>query len=462
MATLTTRWRGVRVAGRSHPYRRAVASGLSLPDALTLIASNLLRRKGRVAVTALGVIVGTAAVIVLISLGAGLQRQALESLGTGVTELRVMAERGPGALRSAEPPRGGRSRRDPVILDSTRLAQIEALPGVLWVVPFEPVLGMLDVETGRRCTPSVSVIGLDPHRAEALELAVASGTFDLGRGQVVLGARVTQDLIGSGGPREITAAPATLVGQYLHLYGRRSTGAGEVAERRFRMQIVGILAPRGGRYDYSLFISEREAVDFNGWLLAQRRDPVRQGYAEALVKVADVQTAATVERDLLAMGFNFTSDLQLAETVEAYFGELQALLGGIAAISLLVAAFSIANTMLMAVCERTREIGLMKAIGASDRDIMVVFLGEAGSIGLLGGMSGVALGMALNGLINLGSTELAALRQLFGAGTRLRAYTPFWLPCFTVMFAFVVGVVAGLVPARRAVRLHPLTALKSK
>jgi putative ABC transport system permease protein len=436
---------------------RVVRSGLVLREWVALVIANLLRMKGRVVTTALGVVVGTAAVVVLISLGAGLQRQALQSLGTGVTELRVT-----GASRTVAPARGAQASQEPVIVDSAGLARIEALPGVAWAVPFEPVNGALDVQAGRMCKPSVRLVGLEPERASTLELEVAWGSLDLRRGQVVLGAQAARELLSSGGQQLAARAPSSLLGEFLHLYVRRLDASGGVIEKRFRMEVVGILAPRGVSYDFAYFVTEREALEFNGWLLTQRRDPTRQGYAEVLVKVTDLREAAEVEQQLVAMGLNVTSDLQQAEALGAYFGELQALLGGIAAISLLVAAFSIANTMLMAVCERTREIGLMKAIGASNRDVLLVFLGEAGSIGLFGGLSGVALGMVINSLINLVGEEATFLRQMFGTGTRLQAFTPLWLPFFAVGFAVVVGASAGLVPARRAARLRPIAALKSR
>ncbi len=442
-----------------------VKSGLLPRDWVRLVIDNLLRMKGRVVTTALGVIVGTAAVVVLISLGAGLQRQALDSLGTGVTEMQVRGTsnltRSPAGSASSTTRRGMPSS-DPVVIDSAGLARIEALPGVAWVVPFEPVMGALDVQAGRMCKPAVRVVGLDPQRVPALELEVAWGSLDLGRGQVILGAQVARGLIDSAGRHEAATATARLLGQPLNLYASRFDATGQVIEKRLRIEVAGILAPRGGSYDHTLFISEREALDLNGWLLAQRRDPTRQGYTEVLVKVADVQEAVAVEQQLTKLGLSVGSVRRQAEALEAYFGELQALLGGIALISLLVAAFSIANTMLMAVCERTREIGLMKAIGAGNRDIMLVFLGEAASIGLLGGICGVALGMGLNGLINLVGEEAGFLKQMFGTGTRLQTFTPLWLPFFAVGFAVMVGIVSGLVPARRAARLRPIAALKAK
>jgi putative ABC transport system permease protein len=119
----------------------------------------------------------------------------------------------------------------------------------------------------------------------------------------------------------------------------------------------------------------------------------------------------------------------------------------------------------MAIYERTREIGLMKAIGATNRDVMSVFLAEAGGIGLLGGIGGVLLGVALGGAVNLvGGTYLAAQAVQGGAAASdlnlTLAYTPPWLPIFALLFATLVGVVSGVYPAVRAAALSPITALK--
>jgi putative ABC transport system permease protein len=415
-------------------------------DLGALILANLRRTRGRVCATALGVVVGTAAVVVLVSLGAGLQRQALESLGSGVSEIRIT-----GGLQtssgSGAPAARSRSAQAPL------LAQIEALPGVAWAVGFEPLMASVDMELGQACLPSVRVVGIDQARVDQLGLELAGGSFDLDRGQVVLGARVAQKL---------NSSPDELVGRLVNLYVARYGEGGVPVEKLLRVEVAGVLAPMGATHDFGVYLSEREALAINGWLTTKRRDPARQGYPEILVKVDDVRHAADVEGQLMALGLNAFSERQQAESVGAYFEQLQVLLGGIAGISLLVAAFSIANTMLTAIAERTPEIGLMKAIGATNRHVMAVFVGEAGAIGLLGGLGGVLLGMAVNGLANLVGGQVDLLQRLYGSATRLQAMTPLWLPGFAVAFAVVVGVVSGIYPARRAARLSPIAALKAR
>lgn len=427
-------------------------------DLLALVWSNLRRMKARVLMTALGVVVGTAAVVVLISLGAGLQRQALRSLGSGAEEIRITGSMEMGGDAGLN--RRSSAAEQRAVMDGALLARVEALPGVAWVVAFEPLVAPLDVEAGRMCARSVRVLGLEPEDLGRLGMEAASGTLDLQRGRAVIGARVPEILARSVAQRGVDSGTSDLTAESMTLYLTRRGDDGSLVEKAVRVEVAGVLAPRGGSYDFAIYIPQREALELNTWFFAQRRDPERQGYAEVLVKAGDVRLTAETEAQLAGMGLNVFSERERAESVGVYFAELQALLGGIAAISLLVAAFSIANTMLMAIVERTREIGLMKAIGASNGDVMAVFLSEAASIGLLGGLGGVVAGMGVNGAVNLVSGNADFLEQMFGSGMVLRAFTPMWLPFFTVGFAVFVGVASGVYPARRAARMNPIAALK--
>jgi putative ABC transport system permease protein len=141
---------------------------------------------------------------------------------------------------------------------------------------------------------------------------------------------------------------------------------------------------------------------------------------------------------------------------------MQIIFGGVGAIALLVAAIGIANTMAMAILERTREIGLMKAIGATNRDVLSIFLGEAAGIGFLGGLGGILIGWLGGQLLNIAAlaylTEQAV--QNGGAPPGVAVFTPTWLPPFALLFATLVGLLSGLYPALRAATLMPVTALK--
>ena len=140
----------------------------------------------------------------------------------------------------------------------------------------------------------------------------------------------------------------------------------------------------------------------------------------------------------------------------------QIIFGGVGATALLVAAIGIANTMAMAILERTREIGLMKALGATNRDVLSVFLGEAAGIGFIGGIGGVLIGWSGSQILNVLAVAYMAGQsaQQGGPPPSLAVYTPSWLPIFALIFSTLIGILSGLYPALRAANLIPITALK--
>jgi putative ABC transport system permease protein len=303
-------------------------------------------------------------------------------------------------------------------------------------------------------------------------LSVTSGSLDLQRGQAIVGARFaemvlfdpeTRDLRHSSPSSSSSAPPSELQDVVMRLRLIRYTDEGTPIEKTVRVQIVGVLEPSGWQHDTMMYMPLRDVLEFNTWINSKRRDPGRQGYSKIVVHAENIEHTITLEGTLREMGFEPFSQRQEAESANAYFATVQAVLGGIGGVALLVAAFGIANTMLMAIYERTREIGLMKAVGATHRDVMMVFLAEAGGIGLIGGVGGVALGMLVSGVINLIASIVKAEQVAGGASPGLEmgfSYTPLWLPCFATVFAVVVGVASGAYPANRAANLEPLHALK--
>jgi putative ABC transport system permease protein len=450
-------------------------------DLFLLVLHNLRRMRTRVIMTALGVVIGTASVMVLVSLGAGLARQTRESLmsGGGLTDLQVIApieyqvrqERPPGAALESEASARRRERqlRESVV-GLRALDDIRALPGVEAVFVFENLMAQAMVSYEHR-EGYPTLLGVEPQDLEAMGVQLEDGTFEMRRGQVIVGARVASSSLRDpatvnpyreAAPSE-PAPPPDLLGETLRLRVARVTEAGTTLEKTVRLEVVGVLASSGWRHDYAIYLPMRDMLDLNTWSQGRRRDPDRQGYPQIIVRAVDVQHTLEVEQALQEMGLSAFSEQQQVEQAEAYFATVQAVLGGIGGVALLVAAFGIANTMLMAIYERTREIGLMKAIGATHRDVMLVFLAEAGGIGLLGGVGGMVLGLLVNGLINLIAGAVRAEQVAAGASpgpTLGIAYAPLWLPPFAVVFALLVGVASGAYPANRAANLQPLHALK--
>jgi putative ABC transport system permease protein len=244
----------------------------------------------------------------------------------------------------------------------------------------------------------------------------------------------------------------------------RTSLDGEQVTRTVRLHVGGVLEERGGQDDDTIFMALSDLEDLNAWYDGMRTDRDRVGYSRALVIVDDPQQVLQVERTLLGEGYYAWSARSILESINLLFFIIQAVLGGIGAIALLVAAIGIANTMVMSILERTREIGLMKAVGATNRDVMSVFLGEAGAIGLLGGIGGILFGIGAAKLIDLIAVSYINSQTAASGGTIEEAFTivniPVWLPLFALVFSLVIGVLSGIYPALRAVQLDPVAALK--
>ncbi len=448
---------------------------MRLRDLIALILANLKRMKGRVIMTALGVVIGTAAVMVLVSLGAGLQRQATESFG-GSGSLNDLRVQGPSMYDDrmmpgmrVEPGGGVDRRRDELRLDDTTLAAFREIPGVELVTPLESMWMGGELQLGK-LRGWGQIIGVEPGFVETLE--VASGTSNLFRGQIVAGARVAgnfydpDEMMGSGpyGPPQRPEPPELQDARITMRMMRYSETDGTMAEKVIRMEVAGVLKAVGWRHDYTIYAPLRDVIEYNSWARGKRHDPGRDGYQEVLVRAASSRQALEIEQHILEMGFNVWSERQALEETTSFFVIIQAIMGGIGAIALLVAAFGIANTMLMAILERTREIGLMKAIGASNRDVMIVFLGESGGIGVLGGIGGVTLGYGLTIILNLIGKSIQLNQGGYGPTDPSMmsniTHTPLWLPIFALIFATLIGLVSGAYPASRAAGLSPIKALK--
>ena len=430
-------------------------------DLVRLVWGNLRRMKARVAMTAIGVVIGTAAVIVLISLAAGLQRSAARDLGSigDLTQITVFS---PSFVRAFGAPPG--QAREEEVLDDRTLAKFRRLPGVVAATPWESLMGGGALRLNRLLGGG-PIVGIDPTQVERLDFALARGTDRLGRWQALVGARVAEGFFDPQAGRQVTEPP-DLQGQPLQLVLNKTGDDGLPVERVVRLRVTGVLEASGGQNDYTIFLALNDVLELDGWFVGRRPNPGRDGYSQALIKVASADQVLAVEQEVTRQGFFAYSQRSMLQQINVLFLVIQGVFGGIGAIALVVAAFGIANTMTMAIYERTREIGLMKAVGATNRDVMSVFLGEAGGIGLLGGLGGVVIGAGLGALIDLiAGTYLAAQAvQQSGAsasGVSISLiYIPLWLPLFALGFATLVGVVSGLYPAMRAAALSPVAALK--
>jgi putative ABC transport system permease protein len=439
-------------------------------DLIRLIFGNLNRRKARVALTAIGVVIGTAAVVILVSLAIGLQKNATEQLyGIGdLSQIQVSPGYGgevfygPGFGGGGGGGGGGGTLEEPVLLTNSALNDLRALPGVESVIPQDFFYNMM-VMKFKRMEAGGSLRGVGANDLSILGLETSQGSTELKRGTVIVGSMIAAGFYDPRlRPGQEPPPPPDLYDQQLLITLIKWDMQGNEIRKNLSLRVTGVLAQTGSDADWTVFMPLNEVKTLNEWSSGVKINYNKDGYNQVIVKVADPKDAITVADQITAMGFQAFTYQSFVQGINSFFQILQLIFGGVGAIALLVAAIGIANTMTMAILERTREIGLMKAVGATNRDVLTIFLGEAAGIGFLGGLGGVIIGWLASQAINvLAIAYLAAqASEQGGIPPSVAVFTPMWLMIFTLIFSTFIGMISGLYPALRAATMIPVLALK--
>jgi putative ABC transport system permease protein len=407
---------------------------MSILENLRTAISGLTTNKLRASLTMLGMIIGVAAVVALLSVGQGVQAEItnqIEAIGSNL--LTIIAYQPTGTTAPAQL----------TDADATALANSYNAPALAAVAP--AVQGRLQVSRGN-LSFNLTIVGTDPAYARVRNVTLAAGGFldanDLADQTLVavLGWQAYLDLFPNG---------TYPVGQTILVEGTH-------------LQVVGVAKSKGGiglggNQDESIYVplTTAQARFFTTRALSG------QGVLSAIYASAasskDVNAAtAEIEQTLrtthnltgsTANNFQVISQSQVLSAVSQTTGVLTLFLGAIAGISLLVGGIGIMNIMLVSVTERTREVGIRKAVGATRRDILAQFLLEAIVLSFLGGLVGIAFGY-------LGSDLISSL------STSLTTVVSAWIVVLAAGVASAIGLVFGVYPALRAARLQPIEALR--
>jgi putative ABC transport system permease protein len=407
------------------------------------LAINGLRRSPlRMTLTTLGVTFATGALVTMIGLALGVQRQA-------ETPFRALGLLNNIQVKPAERSAG----KKPPVLNDAALEKFEKLPGVTTVYPDSHVKN-ITIRSGDKET---TAIGLAMPREAALvgmadEILIAGRFFDeSNQPEAILGAQPAKNL-GFNTPQEAIGKQVTV-----EAAGQSPEGGSD--HKLLTVTIVGIysappLMPPSAQQGILLPVELMKEIP--GVYL---ESALASGYASVTVRVRDPALLDGVQKEIDGMGYRARTILSKLQDMRRFFLAIQLLLTAVGGIALAIAALGIVNTLLMAVLERYQEIGLCKAIGASDGDLFVLFLTEAGIIGLLGGLTGIGLGW----LMSWGMEALASVyahRHDIAGRLDLFAF-PLGLLAVSLAFSVLVSVVAGIYPALRAARVDPIRALRS-
>jgi putative ABC transport system permease protein len=467
---------------------------MKLPDLTELALRNLRESLLRNSLTTIGISVGVASLVAMLSLGIGLQQLASRRLmKSGLFDTVVVTSRRDLRNFGREEERSGLAPGESRILDEPTRQEIERLPNVLEAYPDIRFITELRYED----KPHLTMVAALPSSAKSNDaFEGVQGNFFSSElaPEAIIQKAFAEELLGRT-PKpgidetNVKELAAPLLGKDLTMrYAQRETAqtassaaapdkaapgdqglaaaAYSVVSRELKLKIVGVAdldpesmrGPTRARVFLPLALAETlhvmQPTDLREMSRAASDQPV---YSSVSVRVKNPSQVQTVENAIKKMGYNTFSILDASRSIQQFFKVLDVFLGIFGSLALAVAFIGIVNTLVMAILERRREIGIMKAIGASDGDVKRLFFAEAGAMGILGGIVGVALGWAIGQVINIG-TNIYLKSQSFPPEHFWSV--PWWLVAFAVWFSFLVSLAAGLYPAGRAARLDPVQALR--
>jgi putative ABC transport system permease protein len=466
---------------------------MKLPDLTELAVRNLRESLLRNSLTTIGISVGVASLVAMLSLGIGLQQLASRRLmKSGLFDTVVVTSRRDLRNFNREEERNGPAPGESRILDEPTRQEMERLPNVQEAYPDIRFITELRYEDRPHLT-TVAALPASAKSNDAFETVQGRFFSSDVAPEAILQKAFAEELLGKA-PKpgldetNVKDLAAPLVGKELIMrYAQReaspstaavATGnssasdqslaglAYSVVSREQKLTIVGVAdldpesmrGPTRARVFLPLKLAESlhvmQPTDLREIARAPSDQPI---YSSVSVRVKNPSQIQTVEDAIKKMGFNTFSILDASKSIQQFFKVLDVFLGIFGSLALAVAFIGIVNTLVMAILERRREIGIMKAIGASDGDVKKLFFAEAGAMGILGGVVGVALGWAIGQVINLG-TNVYLRSQSFPPEHFWSV--PWWLVGFAVLFSFLVSLAAGLYPAGRAARLDPVQALR--
>jgi putative ABC transport system permease protein len=467
-------------------------------DLTELALRNLRESSLRNSLTTIGISIGVASLVAMVSLGIGLQNLATRHLAkSGLFDTVVVTSRRELRNFNRDDERSTASAAESRTLDEPARQEIERLPDVLEAYPDIRFITELSYQDKPHLT---MVSGIpDSARSNDAFTGIPGSYFSSETApEVILQQSFALELLGKTPPPGheddvlVSELAKPLLGQELTMrYAQRvsapplteenapakskpstdpteplSDVAYSVISREQKLKIVGIsdLDPDSmrGAARARVFLPLKLAQDLRVMQPSDLRDSMRgfskqPSYSTVSVRVKNPKNVEAVEQAIKKLGFNTFSILDATRSLRQFFAILDGFLLIFGSLALAVASIGIVNTLVMAILERRREIGIMKAIGASDGDVKKLFFAEAGAMGVLGGFVGVALGWSIGHVINLG-TNIYLKRQSLPPENFWSV--PWWLVAAAIVFAFVVSLVSGLYPAARAARLDPVQALR--
>lgn len=432
-------------------------------DFVKMGIKNLWRRKLRTILTIVGVVIGTFSIVIMVSLGIAMS----ESYKDQIMQMGSLTTINVNKYYSGNPEIMSKDVYQPPKkkeLDDNLVKKISEIPHVRAVTPISYMSAKL---VSGRYESWVQLKGINPSTIEYFDFP------ELEQGRMIT-ENDTDEIL-------ITEYACNFYNPNQSGYRRYDNNESPVDVMKDRIQItfdmgyeentiptyykfkpVGKLVQSRGDKDGVLYVNIEQLMK---WKKELKRSGIKtyeeEGYSELWVSVDNIKYVEQVQDTIKAMEYGTHSLADMLKPMQETANTLQLILGGIGAVSLLVSAIGIANTMIMSIYERTKEIGVMKVMGCLVSDIKRLFLFEAGMIGLIGGIFGIGLSYLASYLLNKYGSEIGNVLGGIGTGNGSPiSVIPIWLILTALAFAMLVGVVSGYYPARRATKIKALEAIR--
>lgn len=462
---------------------------MKLNDIIKICLQNLLRRKSRTVLTVLGVVVGCCAIVTMLSIGIGVQNSQQIML-EGMGDLTLIEVYGNGEKAKLN---------DEAIRKFQNIPKVDVALGKTSLdnIGFNIYAG----DNDRYQMNWASIVGINQDALDKFGFELIEGTFPKEKYQVLAGQYAAYSFRDSQRPDgqntidlweyryqynpdtgnyEYNENPDNLPDPYVKLCGSKikmEYYSYEDYDKKYTQEftVTGVV-----KQDYNKDYATSEGFIFLTTDLQALSKTIypqsnkEQTYSQIYVKAMDISDVAEIETEIKKLGYSTYSMESIREPLEKEARQQQMMLGGLGAVSLFVAALGITNTMIMSISERTREIGVMKALGCYLGNIRTMFLMEAGFIGLIGGIIGAGISFLIALIINLVSkgVEIAGVKEFFALFTPENismamdpanspvSIVPLWLAGFAILFSIAIGLGSGFYPANKAVHISALEAIK--
>lgn len=443
---------------------------MRISDLIKMGLRNLSRRKARTALTVIGVVIGTISIVVMISIGIGMntnfksQVMELGSLTTITVERYANIMDKDGNYVSSKEQQ----------MDDALVEQIKSLDHVNAVSPILSATAML--KSGKY-EAQVQLFAMDSSTFSDFDFpALTEGSFPTpSKNQsLVFGSDSLMNFYNPNG-RNINMKQMDLAKDKITFSFNPYQYAVDEKKKQFSLKISDYAVmerSNNWEYDYTMYMDinyfRSMYKKYTNTLKAEDRKKAMkaiESYERIKITVDNIKNVTKVQDSIEKLGYQTSSLAMYLEPMQQTSNMLQMVLGGIGAIAMLVSAINIANTMIMSIYERTKEIGIMKVLGCIIRDIKKLFLFEAGMIGLIGGVIGITISYIGSWAINkFGQPLFKALlssNYMYNMETAKFSVIPIWLPFLAAGFAMLVGILSGYYPANRATKISAIEAMKT-